>query len=123
MREHVEVRCKPTTVRQCRHTLDYHLLPALGTEPLGTIGRERVATLHYSLHQTPVMANKVVDMLSRLFYMAEGWGIAQVRAQVLRSAAASISSPRRSSDVSDGFWAKSKPKARCVRARWQRFAC
>ena len=76
MREHVEVRCKPTTIRQCRHTLDHHLLPALGTECLGAIGRERVAALHYSLHETPVMANKVVDMLSRLFYMAEGWGIA-----------------------------------------------
>ena len=76
MREHVEVRCKPTTVRQCRHTLDHHLLPALGTEPLGAIGRERVAALHYSLHETPVMANKVVELLSRLFYMAEDWGIA-----------------------------------------------
>ena len=72
MREHVEVRCKPTTVRQCRHTLDHHLLPALGAESLGAIGRERVA----ALPETPVMANKVVDMLSRLFYMAEGWGIA-----------------------------------------------
>ncbi len=40
MREHVEVRCKPTAVRQCRHTLDHHLLPALGAEPLGAIGRD-----------------------------------------------------------------------------------
>ncbi len=30
MREHVEVRCKPAAVRQCRHMLDHHLLPALG---------------------------------------------------------------------------------------------
>ena len=76
MREHVAVRCKPTTVRQCRHMLDKHLLPALGTVRLGEIGRERVAALHYSLHETPVTANKVVDMLSRLYYMAKGWGIA-----------------------------------------------
>ena len=76
MREHVAARCKPTTVRQCRHTLDHHLLPALGAEPLEAIGRERVAALHYSLHETPGMANKVVGMLSRLFYMAEGRGIA-----------------------------------------------
>ena len=76
MREHVAVRCKPTTVRHCRHTLDRHLLPALGSLPLGEIGREKVAALQYSLHETPVMANKVVDMLSRLFNMAEAWGIA-----------------------------------------------
>ena len=76
MREHVMVRCKPTTVRQCRHILDRHLLPALGELRLGEIGRERVSSLHYSLHETPTMANQVVDMLSRLFYMAEGWGVA-----------------------------------------------
>ena len=76
MREHVIVRCKPTTVRQCRLILDGHLLPALGNLRLREIGRERASALHYSLHATPTMANKVVDMLSRLFYMAEGWGIA-----------------------------------------------
>ncbi len=76
MTEHVAVRCKPTTARHCRHILDRHLLPALGGVRLGQIGRERVAALHYSLHETPTMANKVVDMLSRLFNMAELWGIA-----------------------------------------------
>ena len=60
------------TVRQCRHTLDYYLLPVLGAEPLGAIRRERVAPLHYSLHETPVMANKVVDILSRLFLHGRG---------------------------------------------------
>ena len=76
MREHVAVRCKPTTARMCRHTLDRHLLPAVGSLPLGAIGRERVASLHYSLHETPTMANKVIDLLSRLFIMADAWGIA-----------------------------------------------
>ncbi len=76
MTEHVAVRCKPTTARHCRNILDRHLLPALGGVRLGAIGRERVASLHYSLHKTPVMANKVVDLLSRLFNMAELWGIA-----------------------------------------------
>jgi len=76
MTEHVEVRCKPTTVRHCRHILDRHLLPTLGNLRLGEIGRERVSALHYRLHETPTMANQVVHMLSRLFHMAEGWGIA-----------------------------------------------
>ena len=76
MREHVAVRCKPTTARNCRTIFDRHLLPVLGNVRLGEIGRERVATLQYSLHETPVMANKVVDMLSRLFNMAELWDVA-----------------------------------------------
>ena len=76
MTEHVAVRCKPATERHCRHILDRHLLPALGDVRLGRIGRERVAALHYGLHETPTMANKVVDLLSRLFNMAELWGVA-----------------------------------------------
>ncbi|MYF69169.1 MAG: site-specific integrase [Proteobacteria bacterium] len=76
MTEHVAVRCKPATQRQCRDIIDRHLLPGLSSVRLGQIGRERVAALHYSLHETPTMANKVVDMLSRLFNMAELWGIA-----------------------------------------------
>ena len=34
------------------------------------------AALHYRLHKTPNMANRVVDMLARLFYMAEARGVA-----------------------------------------------
>ena len=32
--------------------------------------------MQYRLHKTPAMANRVVDMLSRLFNMAEAWGFA-----------------------------------------------
>jgi len=76
MTEHVSVRCKPATQTQYRDILDRHLLPGLGSIRLGQIGRERVAALHFSLHETPAMSNKVVDLLSRLFNMAELWGIA-----------------------------------------------
>ena len=76
MREHVAVRCKPYTARTCRSTLDRYLLPAFGARPLGSIGREEVAALQYRLHKTPTMANRVVDLLSRLFNMAEAWGVA-----------------------------------------------
>ena len=76
MREHVAVRCKPTTARVYRDALERLLLPEFGSLPLGAIGRDLVATLHYRLHKTPNMANRVVDMLGRLFYMAEAWGVA-----------------------------------------------
>ena len=76
MKEHVAVRCKPSTARGCRYTLDKYLLPAFGARPLGSVGREEVAALQYQLHKTPSMANRVIDMLSRLFNMAEAWGVA-----------------------------------------------
>ncbi len=74
MREHVAVRCKPVTAGGYRHALDKVLLPAFGSLPLGGIGRDQVAALHYRLHRTPSMANRVVETLSRLFHMAEAWG-------------------------------------------------
>ena len=76
LREHVAVRCKPTTAGAYRHALNRFLLPAFGSLPLGAIGRDQVASLHYRLHKTPTMANQVVDTLSRLFVMAEAWGLA-----------------------------------------------
>ena len=75
MREHASVRCKPNTVKHYRNTLERHLLPVLGDLRLEEIGRERVATLQYSLHETPATANKTIGLLSRLFSMAEVWGI------------------------------------------------
>ena len=35
-----------------------------------------MSALHYSLHGTLAMANQVAHMLSRLFSVAERWGIA-----------------------------------------------
>jgi len=76
MREHVAVRCKPVTAQNYRFAFDNHLLPALGTLRLGEIGRERVAAFQFSLRDTPFMSNKAIDALSRLFNMAEQWGVA-----------------------------------------------
>ena len=76
LREHVAVRCKPTTAGAYRHALTRFLLPSFGSLPLGAISRDQVASLHYKLHKTPTMANQVVDTLSRLFVMAEAWGLA-----------------------------------------------
>ncbi|MYJ95851.1 MAG: tyrosine-type recombinase/integrase [Proteobacteria bacterium] len=76
MREHVAVRCKPTTARAYRVALENYLLPEFGSRSLDAIGQDQVAALHYRLHKTPAMANQVVEVLSRLFYAAESWGVA-----------------------------------------------
>ena len=78
MAEHVAVRCKPTTARSCRHIFDKYLLPQFGRLRLGDITPDRVAALHYRLHEKPIMANQVIDVLSRLFNKAEASGYAPV---------------------------------------------
>ena len=70
MVEHVAVRCKPTTARSCQHIFDKYLLPQFGKLRLGEITPDRVAALHYRLREKPIMANQVIDVLSRLFHRA-----------------------------------------------------
>ena len=74
MEEHVAVRCKPRTARMYRLILDKHLLPALGRTPALALTHERVAALHHSMRATPSMANRTLDVLSRLWNAAEDRG-------------------------------------------------
>ena len=74
MTDHVAVRCKPTTARSCRHILDKFLLPQFGARRLGEIMPDEVAALHYRLHETPIIANQVISLLSRLFHKAAASG-------------------------------------------------
>ena len=75
LREHVEVRCKPTTVTGYRQVIGRHVLPPLGKVALSALDREHVAELHYRLRKTPVAANEAVGTLSRMLNWAEAWGL------------------------------------------------
>ena len=75
LREHVEVRCKPLTVKGYRQMIVGHILPRLGKVPISALGREHVAELHYRLRKTPVAANDTVGALSRMLNRAEAWGL------------------------------------------------
>ena len=75
LREHVEVRCKPNTVRMYRYILGGRILPALGKLPVAGIGRGHVADLQHGLRKTPAAANNVVAALSRMLNRAEAWGL------------------------------------------------
>ena len=75
LREHVEVRCKPLTIRSYRHIIQKRILPPLGRLRVLELGREHVAALHYRLRRTPAAANDAVGALSRMFNRAEAWGL------------------------------------------------
>ena len=76
MRAHVRVNCKARTASMYRLVLDKRILPALGGMPLGAVDRAQVSSLHYELRDTPYMANRVIQVLSRMFSLAEAWGLA-----------------------------------------------
>ncbi len=75
MRDHVETHCKPDTAATYRSYIGNHILPALGGKALADVGRAEVSALHHDLRATPVAANVILGLLSKMFKMAEAWGL------------------------------------------------
>ena len=75
MEGHVIVRCNAHTQRIYAGSLKNHILPALGKIPVVSVGRTKVAALHYGLRETPRAANRALMVLSKMFALAEAWGL------------------------------------------------
>ncbi len=75
MEEHVAVHCKPTTARGYRVSIENYILPEFGKLPALAVGQAHVAELHYRLRNSPCQVNHVLAVLSRIFDMAESWGL------------------------------------------------
>ena len=86
LREHVAVRCKPTTATQYRLAIERYIVPALGTCPVSSLGRAQVAELQHSLSDRPAMANLVIATLSRMIDQGIAWGVAGEMTNPCRSA-------------------------------------
>ncbi len=84
LRTHVAVECKPASERSYRGSLA-HILPVLGDMPVGSVEREHVASLHLAMRDTPVAANKALSVLSKMFSLAEAWGLRAPRRNPCRS--------------------------------------
>ena len=69
------MRCKPSTAETYRLTVAKHIVPALGRTPALAVGHRQVTELHHGLRQTPFMANRVVETLSRIYNTAEDRGL------------------------------------------------
>ena len=69
--EVAEVRMKRATARACRGVVEKHILPAVGRKPALSLDHAAVAALHHRLGKTPAMANRVVELLSRIYKTAE----------------------------------------------------
>ena len=76
LEEHAAVRLKPRTQRRVRGMLDNHILPALGRLPLEAVERRDIVEFHRKLSDRPVTANKCVKLLSHMYRLGAGWGLA-----------------------------------------------
>ena len=75
MEAHVAVNCNAHTAWTYRGSLRNHILPALGTLPIEEVDRTEAAALHYGLRDTPRAANRALMVLSKMFSLAEAWGL------------------------------------------------
>ena len=72
---HVAVNLKPSTARDYRSTVKRMIRPALGTFKVAEVLRKDIADMHYRHRATPIQANRMLSVLSKMFNMAEMWGL------------------------------------------------
>ena len=75
LEKYVAVRCKPSTAKNYRLAIRHHILPALGDKTLKDVGPKDVTALHHDLRDRPAAANQAIWVLSRMFALAENWGM------------------------------------------------
>jgi len=75
MEEHVIPHCKPSTAKGYRQYLDKHIIPFFGDMKIRDVQRSDVAEFHHSLRRTPYEANHGLEIISKMFNLAEMWGL------------------------------------------------
>ena len=72
-REHVAMRCRPATVAHYGIMLAKHIVPALGELKVAEVERKHILAFQYELREKPTVANRALEMLVKMFNLAEAW--------------------------------------------------
>jgi integrase len=75
LQEHVALRCKATTQAEYKRSAELFINPKLGTRKVTDIERKDIAELHHGLQHIPYQANRTLGVLSKMFNLAEVWGL------------------------------------------------
>lgn len=73
--DHIDVRLKSSTGRDYKAMIDKVIKPKLGARKVIDVSRADISDLHHAMKDTPYQANRVFSVLSKLFNMAEVWGL------------------------------------------------
>lgn len=74
-KEHISIRVKASTAKEYRRNLERFILPALGRLTITNITRADVAKFHHDLRHIPYQANRCLEIISKMFSLAEMWGL------------------------------------------------
>ena len=73
--EHAATKKRSSSIRMDKINLNIHVLPALGRLKVQDVTRDDIAQLHHRMRSTPGAANRVLALLSKMFNLAERWGV------------------------------------------------
>ena len=73
--KYVPVHCKPTTQGEYRRSVELFIDPAIGELRIAEVERKDIAKLHFDLRDKPYQANLTLGVLSKMFSLAEIWGL------------------------------------------------
>ena len=74
-KEHISIRLKASTAKEYRRNLERFILPALGRLTVTEITKADVAKFHHDLRHIPYQANRCLEVVSKMFSLAELWGL------------------------------------------------
>ena len=72
-REYVAMHCKPNTVKHYGLMLAKHIVPHLGELEVAEVERKDILRFQFELSDMPTVANRCVDILVKMFNLAELW--------------------------------------------------
>lgn len=72
--EHIAVHLKETTAKEYRRNLKLFILPAIGRMRITDVTRAEVAKFHHDYRHKPYQANRNIEIISKMFNLAELWG-------------------------------------------------
>jgi integrase len=74
-KEHIDLRLKPSTAKGYKRLLERFVIPRLGNHRVHEVTRADVAQLHHDLRHIAYDANRCLEMISKMFNLAEMWGL------------------------------------------------
>ena len=75
LEEYVPTHCKPSTQGEYRRSVELFIDPAIGEMRISEVERKDIAKLHFDLRDKPYQANRTLGVLSKMFSLAEVWGL------------------------------------------------
>ena len=73
--EYVPDHCKESTAYEYRRSVKLFIEPRIGGRKVAEIQRSDIVALHHDMRSTPYQANRTLGVLSKMFNMAEVWGL------------------------------------------------